>query len=1168
MPSPDLTAAIQAEIRGNVSGQVAVGTHILQIGDVHGGVVNVALPEQRPVPRPRAAPVLLRPRPFPGFLGRDDEVESAVAALRSARPVQLSGPPGAGKTSLLRHLAHHAVTADFPGGVAFLSALRQGADDLLQSLFEALFQADAPLKPTRTELSLLLQGWQALVVLDDVELPREEVERIQNTAPGCTFLWSAPERQGWGEVRALPLAGLSAAEARALVERELERPLDAAEQAELDALCEATGGYPLPLLQSAARVREDGVSLHDVVERLRAAAAPGAAAAGTDAVAELPGPRRELVVLLAALGGALVLPEHAAAVAGVPGAAEELEELERRGLVQRQGERFRVLEPLAGAVRARWDGAPSRERALAYFTAWAEQQWNAPAEILEESDVLLLLLEEAVEAGAWPEVLRLGRRVEGALALAGRWDAWKRVVEWLRLASEKAGDRRGVAWALHQLGTLALCAGDTATAQAALTQALRERESLGDREAARVTRHNLDLLAPPVPGRPEREADREAGRVREAVRRSRKPLVAAAVVATLGVGGVVSLLSREPDPPPPQQRQRQEQEEEQQPPLPVVELAPSVLAFGEQAVGSASPPIVVRLTNRGRDGLPIAGVSVSGSDFRIADDGCSGAAALEPGGECSLSVLFTPASSGPRDARIAVTDAAGRTVSDVPVTGSGAPAPVDPSPPPDSAVDTTDPDPRPTPPPPRLRADRRSLAFGAQRVGGAGAERRVRVSNAGGRPARVTGVRLEGGGSFQLAGSGCQGAVLDPGEGCTVTVRFAPASAGPRTAALVLEHAAEGGRVRVALSGEGEEAPRPRSVATAAVSPAEGVDFGEREVGGSPLVRRVTVSSRGSAPLAVGDVTVRGAAAGDFTATAPCAGEEVAPGGSCSVAVRFAPSAAGRRSAELLVRSNDPAGPRLVPLAGVGTTPRIVVEEARADARLSPERLDFGERPVGPIRGGSSLVDALASGGRILTIRSTGGAPLRVSAVRFEGEHAGDFSVGRGPCREPVAPRKSCSFRVNFAPGALGGRRATLVVEDNTAASPRRVALGGTGVNAPPPRDTDAPPAPAPRGLGSPDPGRAPTLCQGEGGRRIPLRWGAVSDPGGRVSYRVVFEEGPTGGAGNPGFLNTTETTVSVPGLFPGRSLRWNVRAVDAAGNESSPSAWLHVTCPATPVIR
>ncbi len=1163
MPSADLTAGIQAEIRGSVSGQVAVGTHILQIGSVHGGVVNVAVPEQRPVPRPRAAPVLLRPRPFPGFLGRGEEVESAVAALRSARPVQLSGPPGAGKTSLLRHVAHHAVTASFPGGVAFLAALRQPADDLLQSLFEAFFQTDAPLKPTRTELGLLFQGWQALVVLDDVELPREEVERIQNTAPGCTFLWSAAERQGWGETRALPLAGFGPAEARALVERELERPLDAAEQAELDALRQATGGYPLALLQSAARVREEGLPLREVVARLRAAAAPGAA--GVDAVAELPQPRRDLVVLLAALGGALVLPAHAAALAGVPEAGEELEQLEMRGLVQRQGERFRVLEPLAGAVRARWDGAAWRGRALAYFTAWAEQQWSAPAQVLAESDVLMLVLEQAVDAESWPEVLRLGRRVEGALALSGRWDAWKRVVEWLRLASEKSGDRRGVAWALHQLGTLALCAGDAAAAQAALTQALRLRESLRDREAARVTRHNLDLLAGPVPDRPDR-GDEGGGRPR----RDgwwRKPLAAAAVVAAVGVVGVVSVGGRETSKP----ARTTQPERTTPPPLPPrVDLHPAALAFGEQAVGSSSRPIVLRLTNRGEDGLPIGGVSVSGSDFRIADDGCSGAAALEPGGECSLSVLFTPAASGRRDARIAVTDSAGRTVSDVPVSGSGTPVPVEErTSPPDSAREAaedpgrTDPGRSdPDPPPARIRADRGSLDFGPQRVGGAGAERRVRVSNSGGTPARVTGVRLEGGGSFQLAGSTCQGAVLAPGEGCSATVRFAPASPGPRTGRLVLEHAARGGPVRVALSGAGEEPPR--RVATAVLTPREGVDFGSREVGAPPLERRVTVNSRGSAPLAVRDVAVQGAAARDFTAAAACEGE-VAPAGTCSVTVRFTPSAPGKRIAELLVRSNDPAGPRRVPLSGMATPARIVVEEGRADAKLSAEVLDFGERPVGPVRGGSGLVDALAGGGRILTIRSTGGAPLRVSAVRFEGANAGDFSVGRGPCRDPVAPGKTCRFRVGFNPGALGGRRATLVIEDNTAASPRRVALGGRGVE---PRDAEAPPAPAARGVGSPDPGRAPRLCQSEGGRRLPLSWGAVSDPGGGVSYKVTFEEGPTGGDAASGFLNTTATTVSVPGLFPGRSLRWNVRAVDAAGNESRPSPWLHVTCPATPVIR
>lgn len=36
-------SAVQASISGNVSGQVAVGDHILQLGYVNGGIVNIAL---------------------------------------------------------------------------------------------------------------------------------------------------------------------------------------------------------------------------------------------------------------------------------------------------------------------------------------------------------------------------------------------------------------------------------------------------------------------------------------------------------------------------------------------------------------------------------------------------------------------------------------------------------------------------------------------------------------------------------------------------------------------------------------------------------------------------------------------------------------------------------------------------------------------------------------------------------------------------------------------------------------------------------------------------------------------------------------------------------------------------------------------------------------------
>jgi hypothetical protein len=41
---------IEACVQGKVSGQIAIGKHILQIGSVHGGIVNVAVPEEQPRP--------------------------------------------------------------------------------------------------------------------------------------------------------------------------------------------------------------------------------------------------------------------------------------------------------------------------------------------------------------------------------------------------------------------------------------------------------------------------------------------------------------------------------------------------------------------------------------------------------------------------------------------------------------------------------------------------------------------------------------------------------------------------------------------------------------------------------------------------------------------------------------------------------------------------------------------------------------------------------------------------------------------------------------------------------------------------------------------------------------------------------------------------------------
>ena len=63
-----VASRVEARISGTVSGQIAVGNHIIQSNVDHGGMVYVAAPGQTPVPRHRPLPVVLRGRRAPELM--------------------------------------------------------------------------------------------------------------------------------------------------------------------------------------------------------------------------------------------------------------------------------------------------------------------------------------------------------------------------------------------------------------------------------------------------------------------------------------------------------------------------------------------------------------------------------------------------------------------------------------------------------------------------------------------------------------------------------------------------------------------------------------------------------------------------------------------------------------------------------------------------------------------------------------------------------------------------------------------------------------------------------------------------------------------------------------------------------------------------------------------
>ena len=492
-----LEATIQA---GAINGQVAIGQYVLQIGDVNGGVVNIALPEQQPGARARPAPVDLRPRLFRGLLDRKALVETASAALQAARPVELAGQEGIGKSSLLRHLAHQPLATSFAGGVVYLSARRQGVGDLRLALFDAFYDRDMFYKPTETQIKVALRDKKALILLDDHNLTRADLEQLMDAAPDCTFLLASLSGHLWGEGHVLTLSGLPVEDGLVLLAREMGRPLSPAEGPAAKAIWRGVSGHPLFLILAGTAIREEGLEVAELA-RLIQSGPPEGVLAGRLVDRRPAGEKRALAVL-AALGGAPASPEQIASVAGLSEARPVLESLSRDGLVQVQDGRYTLSDLLARILDQTWELAPWRERLLDYFVDMTGRWRPDVGQLLDDVEAIMQTTAWALQTGRWTEVTGLVKAIEGALAQSGRWDAWSDALGRALAAAQAAGDQSTAAWALHQIGSRALCLKEKSAARVALIQALRLREALGDVTGAAVTRHNLRiLLGPPPPPR-------------------------------------------------------------------------------------------------------------------------------------------------------------------------------------------------------------------------------------------------------------------------------------------------------------------------------------------------------------------------------------------------------------------------------------------------------------------------------------------------------------------------------------------------------------------------------------------------------------------------------------------------------------------------------------------
>ena len=267
-------------------------------------------------------------------------------------------------------------------------------------------------------------------------------------------------------------------------------------------------------------------------------------------------------------------------------------------------------------------------------------------------------------------------------------------------------------------------------------------------------------------------------------------------------------------------------------------------------------------------------------------------------------------------------------------------------------------------------------------------------------------------------------------------------------------------------------------------------DFGSVNTGESADLT-FTIKNLGGAELLGIAATMGGTNASEFTiTTAPPT--TLAPGGSATFTVHFAPTSVAAKTAAISIASNDAdENPFTINLTGSGATPRIAVEQPAGTSLANGGTSDFGSVNTG------------ASADLTYTIKNTGSGGLHGIAVTMAGANAGDFTVTSAP-PTTLAASGQATFTVHFAPSTAAAESAQLSIASNDpVGNPFLIALSGQGVAPSPAPPAGPAAAPAPGRAMAPAPAAVQALGQtvtplanAKGGPRV------VAAPGAPVVSR------------------------------------------------------------------
>lgn len=319
-----------------------------------------------------------------------------------------------------------------------------------------------------------------------------------------------------------------------------------------------------------------------------------------------------------------------------------------------------------------------------------------------------------------------------------------------------------------------------------------------------------------------------------------------------------------------------------------VKLSASTLSFGTIVTNTTSAPQSVTITNTGSAPLEVAGASITGANIAdfAATNNCS--SAVTTNNTCSVSVTFTPQSSGPRSATLNIADNAPGSPHQVTLSGTGAGA---------------------------VTLSPSGLTFPLQIEGQASQAQTITVTNNQTVLLNIFGISI-GGAAGSTPASFTQtntcGGNLAAGASCVISVTFNPTVPGSNSAVLSVSDDATNGSpanptIQTAgLSGLGTQAVVSLNPAT--------LTFGTTVVSNSSATQTVTVTNKGVGALNIASIAPSATTA-DFTQTNNC-GATLATNSSCTITITFTPVSSGVRTGSIVLTDNAGDSPQSITLTG------------------------------------------------------------------------------------------------------------------------------------------------------------------------------------------------------------------------------------------------------------